>query len=81
MQSLWDEKHQVLKRAYCNGVSSIEGYADDYAWTIAGFLDLYEHSGERTWLQWAMKLQQRMDEIFFDHTSGLKSLSVSDEDN
>lgn len=53
-----------------NGTSSVPAYAEDYAFTIAGFLDLYTCSGQLQWLQWALRLQDRMNELFWDPKLG-----------
>lgn len=37
---------------------------------IQGLLDLYEAGGREHWLHWAVQLQERMDELFWDPASG-----------
>ena len=48
------------------GVGNVEGFADDYAFLIAGLLDLFEASQEGAWLEWAWLLQEKMVELFWD---------------
>eukprot|EP00210_Caulerpa_lentillifera_P005905 g5646.t1 len=67
---LWDDDKQTLKRSYCAGKANVDGFADDYVWTIAGLLELYKHSAEVKWLKWAIQLQDRMDELFYDFDNG-----------
>ncbi|XP_042214315.1 spermatogenesis-associated protein 20-like isoform X1 [Homarus americanus] len=46
--------------------SSIEGYADDYAWIIRGFINLYEATLDTDWLELAEALQDKQNELFWD---------------
>jgi uncharacterized protein YyaL (SSP411 family) len=66
-KNLWSDE---LKRRFRDGRSDIEAYVDDYAFLIQGLLDLYEASLEQRWLDWAMRLQQKQDELFWDEKSG-----------
>lgn len=50
----------------------LAGFADDYAYLIGGLLDLYECGGGLKWLQWAVQLQSKMDELFWDNTAGMR---------
>lgn len=67
---LWDETAGTLYRSWREGRSDIPGFAEDYAFVIQGLLDLYEAGFEVRWLQWAERLQQRMDELFWDAARG-----------
>jgi hypothetical protein len=68
----------VRQSMYCNGRllrsyrqgPGPEGFADDYAAMTGGVLDLYEATGEITWLQFALKLQGKLDELFLDKENG-----------
>jgi uncharacterized protein YyaL (SSP411 family) len=44
----------------------IEGFADDYAYLVRGLLDLYEVTFDASWLEWACKLQDKQDALFWD---------------
>jgi len=59
-----------LIRNYRNGPSSIAGFTDDYAFLITGLLDLYEASGEIEWFKWAVQLQEKQNELFWDSKNG-----------
>ena len=63
---LYDELSQTLVRNYREGRSAVEGFADDYAFTIQGLLDLYEASFNVEWLKFAIDLQATQDRLFLD---------------
>ena len=48
----------------------IEGFVSDYANLIRGLIDFYEAGFEPRWLEWAEKLQQKQDELFWDEEGG-----------
>lgn len=66
-ENLWSGE---LKRRFRDGRSDIEAYVDDYAFLIQGLLDLYEASLEERWLNWAIQLQEKQDELFWDEKNG-----------
>jgi hypothetical protein len=66
-EKMWDGTR--LLRSYREGPGP-EGFADDYAAMTAGALDLYEATGEITWLQWAVELHGRMEALFGDAEFG-----------
>lgn len=43
------------------------GFLNDYAFLICGLLDLYECTLQFKWLQWADKLQEQQDILFWDN--------------
>jgi len=69
-QELADPATDTLYRSWREGRSDIPGFAEDYAYLIQGLLDLYEAGFELRWLQWAVKLQARMDALFWDGERG-----------
>ncbi len=69
-RELFDAKRGVLYRSWRDGRSEIEGFAEDYAYLIQALLDLYEAGFDIRWLQWAVKLQEKMDEVFWDTADG-----------
>jgi uncharacterized protein YyaL (SSP411 family) len=69
-RELYDEGRGILYRCYRVGRGANEGFAEDYAYLVAGLLDLYEATFEVRWLQWAERLQQTMDALFWDEADG-----------
>ena len=50
--------------------STIDGFADDYAFLIRGLLDLYDTCFDERWLEWAAELQTTQDKLFWDERAG-----------
>lgn len=67
---LYREADGILLRSFREGASNIEGFADDYAFLIAGLLDLYEADFRTADLTWAERLQATQDRLFFDEANG-----------
>ena len=67
-KQLFSEKG--LLRSWRGEPSAIPGFAEDYAFLIQGLLDLYEAGWEANWLEWALELQERQDQLFWDEASG-----------
>ncbi len=63
-QTLWS--NDGLLRRYRDGEAAIPAYAEDYAYLIWGLLELFQASGEASWLQWALALQAEQDRKFWD---------------
>jgi uncharacterized protein YyaL (SSP411 family) len=59
-----------LRRSSFQGRVTGEGFLDDYAFLIAGLLDLYEATGTQRWLEEAVALQRVLDRHFWDGTGG-----------
>jgi uncharacterized protein len=69
-RDLFDETGGVLYRSWRQGRGAAEAFAEDYAFLVQALLDLYEASFEVRWLQWAGRLQAKMDERFWDEARG-----------
>lgn len=69
-RELFDETRGVLYRNFRDGRGTNEGFAEDYAYFIAGLLDLYEATFDARWLRRAEGLQQVMDALFLDAERG-----------
>ncbi|HSH39953.1 MAG TPA: thioredoxin domain-containing protein [Chthoniobacterales bacterium] len=69
-QKLYRDETQTLLRSYREGASDVNGFASDYAFLAQGLLDLYEASFDIGRIQWAIKLQERQDELFGDAKQG-----------
>jgi uncharacterized protein YyaL (SSP411 family) len=67
---LWNPETQTLLRRYRKGDAAVEGYAEDYAYLIFGLLELFQAEGDPRWLEWALILQRRQDELFADPVQG-----------
>ncbi|MCP3979835.1 MAG: thioredoxin domain-containing protein [bacterium] len=59
-----------LRRSYMDGRSRHNAYLDDYAFLIAGLLDLYEATFEARWLREAVELQEILDGQYLDADAG-----------
>ncbi|XP_005999653.1 spermatogenesis-associated protein 20 [Latimeria chalumnae] len=64
---------RLLRSSYQGVENSVEqipvpifGFLDDYAFVIRGLVDLYESSFNQWWLEWAVQLQKKQDELFWD---------------
>jgi hypothetical protein len=60
-----------LHRNYKNGKASINGFLDDYAFTIAAFVSLYQATFDEKWLIEARDLLNYTLEHFYNKTSGM----------
>jgi uncharacterized protein YyaL (SSP411 family) len=67
---LWNPGTETLSRRYRDGNAGIDGYAEDYAYLIFGLIELFQADGDPRWLEWALTLQRRQDELFWDDASG-----------
>ncbi|MFV1994399.1 MAG: thioredoxin domain-containing protein [Verrucomicrobiales bacterium] len=64
------EDEGLLLRSYLDGASEIQATADDYAFFIRALLDLYEASLDVAWLELAVTLQDRQNELLLDDEHG-----------
>jgi uncharacterized protein YyaL (SSP411 family) len=70
VENLYDREEEVLLRRYRDGEGGLEAHLDDYAFLAQGLLDLYEASFDLDWLDWSVRLTQKMVEIFHDREHG-----------
>ncbi|MFA8433154.1 MAG: thioredoxin domain-containing protein [Marinifilaceae bacterium] len=68
-----------LHRNYKDGESGINGFLDDYSFTIEAFVALYQVTFDLQWLQLADDLLQIVLQHYFDEKSGM-FYYTSDED-
>jgi uncharacterized protein YyaL (SSP411 family) len=68
--NLWKQDEATLLRRYRQGNAGVEAYAEDYAYLIFGLLELFQADGDPAWLDWALTLQRRLDELFWDPVGG-----------
>jgi uncharacterized protein len=69
-ERMWHAGSGVLLRRYRDGHAEIDGYAEDYAYLIAGLLELFQADADPMWMEWAIALQHRQDELFWDDQAG-----------
>lgn len=67
LEKLYSNGH--LLHRYRDSEAAINGFLDDYAFTIFGFLELYFSTFKNSYLEAALKLQETLDKEFWD-TSG-----------
>ena len=60
-----------LNHSYKAGRSTINGYLEDYCFTIEAFLSLYEATFDEKWLERAKQLADYTIAHFYDETSGM----------
>lgn len=60
-----------LNHSYKKGRSTINGYLEDYAFTIEAFIALYESTFDEKWLTFARKLMDYSIVHFYDESSGM----------
>ena len=64
--TLWNPETRTLLRRYRKGSAAVDGFAEDYAGLIYGLIELFQADGDPAWLEWAVELQRRQDELFWD---------------
>ena len=68
---MWNAKSGVLLRRYRDGHAEIDGYAEDYAYLIVTACSSCSRPiPQPMWLEWAIALQRRQDELFWDEQAG-----------
>lgn len=70
MDKQW-QKDGALLHSYKDGRSTINGYLEDYAFTIEAFIRLYEVTFDKVWLERAEKLVEYSAQHFLDSESGM----------
>jgi hypothetical protein len=68
-RQMWDRLARTLYRRFREGDVAIAACAEDYAFLIWGLLELAQ-AGEPGWFEWALELQRRQDELFWDEAEG-----------
>jgi uncharacterized protein YyaL (SSP411 family) len=69
-ERMWNTETRTLLRRYRDGHAEIEAYAEDYAFLIFGLFELFQADPDREWIEWAIELQRRQDELFWDDQEG-----------
>ncbi|MEK7862110.1 MAG: glycoside hydrolase family 88 protein, partial [Chloroflexota bacterium] len=69
-ENLYDAKTGILYRRWRDGERKVPGFAEDYAFTAAGLIDLYEADFDPQRLAWATRLAETQQALFYDEKSG-----------
>ncbi|MEJ2056818.1 MAG: thioredoxin domain-containing protein [Desulfofustis sp.] len=77
-QHLYDAGSQTLHRRYRNGEAGLPGQLDDYAFLVAGLLQLYQAGHEPEWLKWSIELTEKQMELFWNEDGAYFFDSFSD---
>ncbi len=77
LAKLRDEKGRLYKR-YRAGEASLDGVLDDYSYTVAALIDLYEAVFDERYLQAAVELDGAMRAHFWDERRGGLFLAADD---
>jgi hypothetical protein len=69
-----------LLRSYKDGQAAHDGYLDDYAFLIAGLLDLYEATSESRWVREAIALDGVLQKSYEDEARGGSFMTSHDHE-
>jgi uncharacterized protein YyaL (SSP411 family) len=70
LSRMYDPTSGILLRRYRDGDAAIQGFLDDYAFFIAALLDLYEAGFDARHMETALRLANKMRELFEDPDDG-----------
>ncbi len=74
---LWNAPKKTLSRTDIASTPQIEALAEDHAFVVQGMLDLFDITYETKWLDLAIALQQRQDELFWSQGLGRYTTGTS----
>jgi len=69
-----------LRRSLFEGEADGDGFLDDYAFAIAGLIDLFEVARDPAWLRFAFALQAELDARFWDADGGGYFFTADDQE-
>ncbi|KAJ3530776.1 hypothetical protein NM208_g9175 [Fusarium decemcellulare] len=75
-EKLWDSSNNVLYRIWSSERETL-AFADDYAYLTQGLLDLFEVTGNQSYLEFADTLQQTQLSLFYDSAGAFYSTQAS----
>jgi hypothetical protein len=81
LAGLYDRASGILQRSYRQGPSGISGFLDDYALLAQALLDLYEAQFDLRDLEQAVRLAEKLLELFEDREHGGFFSSVAGDDS
>jgi len=67
---LYDKNSKKLYRQYRINKASTEATLADYTWLIYGLLEVYNAGNDERWLNWAIALHEKQNQLFLDKSSG-----------
>jgi uncharacterized protein YyaL (SSP411 family) len=70
-----------LARSFKDGRPGPAGFLDDYAFLVAGLLDLFEAGGDRRFLEAATSLAEDLERLFADAERGGWFMTASDQES
>ena len=79
LTELW--KDDQLLRIWAEGQVNIPGFLDDYAGLANACLDLYDTDFHPAWLEAAIRLGERMDDLFLDALDGTYFYVAKDQES
>jgi uncharacterized protein YyaL (SSP411 family) len=77
-EHLYDDENRTLMRRYRNGTAGLAGQLDDYAFLVAGLLELYQASLDSRWLEWSKELTETQMALFWNEEDFFFYDSVED---
>jgi hypothetical protein len=67
---LWRPDDRRLFRRYRDGDAAVEAFCEDYACLTWGLLELFQTTGDPSWLSWALDLVDTQASLFLDERDG-----------
>ncbi|KAH6605273.1 spermatogenesis-associated 20 [Trichoderma cornu-damae] len=77
MEKLWDDRDKALYRIWSDDERHTRGFADDYAYLIHGLLDLFDATGDESYVEFADNLQKSQIALFYDTAGAFYSTTPS----
>ncbi|HSZ24474.1 MAG TPA: thioredoxin domain-containing protein [Cytophagaceae bacterium] len=65
------KRNGMLYHTYKNGIATIDGYLEDYAYAIDGLISLYEATFDEQWINEAIGMTNYVIDHFYDEKEGL----------
>ena len=69
-----------LVRTYTDGQAKLNAYVEDYACFVDGLLAIHRATGQQKWLDEAVRIQAKQDELFWDDQTGGYFYTSSDHE-
>jgi uncharacterized protein YyaL (SSP411 family) len=79
LTELW--RDDQLRRIWAGGQASVPGFLDDYAGLANACLDLYDTDFDPEWLTAAIRLGERLDDLFLDAADGAYFYVARDQES